>query len=321
MGVEFLNSQPTLFASDVRTRRQEKTGKKTVSKTDKASAIKEKEKTAKEQPVPGPGQISSFPELTRSQRWKEEQKMLIDSSRYIKPIEPGNLYSIEEISRQLYLPSDVRSHSESDWLVLIALITVTLLASFRDIFDKYLRQLFFSLFSYTASIKMFHERNYNILHGAYRLEAFFYMVLSLFLFLLLKTFGASFNMNEFILFLICMAVVIFYFFLKKTIYKTVGYVNERREEILEIVFNFSNYNRILGLFLSPLVAIAGFYPLKNPQVLFYCGFILIGIFYFLFLLRGAKILLKNQFSIHYLFLYLCTLEILPLVLIGKLILV
>jgi hypothetical protein len=101
----------------------------------------------------------------------------------------------------------------------------------------------------------------------------------------------------------------------------IGFISEGTREFSEIQFNLTNFYRVLGLLLFPIVALLGFLPMDNPQYLAFAGISLMVFFYLLFLLRSGKILLRNRVSIQYLFLYLCTLEILPLVLIGKLVLV
>jgi len=49
------------------------------------------------------------------------------------------------------------------------------------------------------------------------------------------------------------------------------------------------------------------------------GLVMTFIFYLFTLNRGIKILMKKQFSVFYLFLYLCTLEFLPILLFLKVI--
>jgi hypothetical protein len=68
----------------------------------------------------------------------------------------------------------------------------------------------------------------------------------------------------------------------------------------------------------PLSGVIAFIPLSKVKVLLFAGAVLIGLFFLMSLLRGGKIFLKKQFSISYLILYLCTLEILPLILLYNL---
>ena len=264
--------------------------------------------------------LTAFPVLTRYQRWKEEQTLLIDTSRYIQPIQAHSYFVPEIKIRDLNLAGKERHFIQNDWLVAVLLLALIIFASIRSAYAKYLGHLMKSVFYYPAAIKMYSEKNYPLVHGAYRLEIYFHLVASAFIFQVVNTFSDGLGLNKYLLFLICFGLVLIYFQLKKTIYRVIGYVTEGRQEFSEIQFNLSNYYRVLGLMLFPFVALIGFLPMKEPHYMTFTGIGLMIFFYLLFLLRSGKILLRNRVSIHYLFLYLCTLEFLPLVLIGKLVL-
>jgi hypothetical protein len=80
-----------------------------------------------------------------------------------------------------------------------------------------------------------------------------------------------------------------------------------------------NVNRIAGLVLFPVVLLVAYYPGEDPAIPVVTGIIVAFILYFMLIYRGTIILLKKQLSIFYLFLYFCTLEFLPLVLIYKIV--
>jgi hypothetical protein len=80
-----------------------------------------------------------------------------------------------------------------------------------------------------------------------------------------------------------------------------------------------NFNRIAGLILITIISFIAFYHWENRVFPVIVGLFIVAIFYLFLLQRGIKILLKKQLSIFYLFLYLCTLEILPMLLIYKIV--
>jgi hypothetical protein len=121
-------------------------------------------------------------------------------------------------------------------------------------------------------------------------------------------------------YLICLGIVIGYFFAKRLIYYILGVLTESKAEVQEYLFSITVFNRVLGLFLLPVTATIAFVPLSQVEPILVVGLAIIGIFYLMSLIRGAKIFLKKHFSISYLILYLCTLEILPLLLIYNLLL-
>lgn len=254
----------------------------------------------------------------RQWRWLHEKKMLIDGSRYIQPKNEVKLVSsVIAESNKLSLPIREINHTNTDWLTILLLLVTILLASVRFAYSKYIGNLFQSLINYSTSYRMFRERNYPFLHGAFRLEAIFYLIFSIFLFQIIQYFHLAIVHKSFTFYALSLLGVLLYFFVKKIIYSTLGMVFEGALETKEYLFNMDNFNRMLGLVLFPIVALINYYPTENPVFMVFTGIITIAIFYVFQLQRGIYILLKKQFSLFYLFLYLCSLEFVPLILIYK----
>jgi len=251
-------------------------------------------------------------------RWLREQKMLIDTSRFIQPRNNVNLVSSVKIDEKgLGLPIKEFGRINNDWITLILLLVLILFASVRNTYSKYMSHLFQSVVNYSTSFRMFREKNYPVLHGAYRLELYFYISVSIFLYLVFGFFQLEFFRHGFLFFVICLGAVFIYFFGKKLLYQLLGSMFEGRQITNEFLFNMDNFNRVTGLFLFPVIALIAFYPFENPLLPVVLGIFIVAVFYLLLLQRGILILLKKQFSLFYLFLYLCTLEFLPLLLIYK----
>ena len=88
------------------------------------------------------------------------------------------------------------------------------------------------------------------------------------------------------------------------------------EEVEESVYNMDIYYKVLGVFLLPVVT---FHAIGNKfnEITLWIMAILIGLFYLASVIRSIYIGNRKGISIFYLILYLCMLEILPLVLIFK----
>jgi hypothetical protein len=105
--------------------------------------------------------------------------------------------------------------------------------------------------------------------------------------------------------------------MKKMAYKITGIITETVNETGEYLFNMDNINRVAGLFLFPVVLTGAFSTAINGKITVYTGILILFVLYLKLLYRGIKILFRKQFSIFYLFLYFCTLEFVPLVLLYK----
>lgn len=251
-------------------------------------------------------------------RWLRESKMLINGSRYIQPKKDAKLFSSVKVENsRLGLPIREKNNINTDWITILLLLAIILLASVRTTYSKYISNLFQSLVKNSTFSRMFREKNYPILHGAFRLEAFFYITVSIFLYQVIQYFQLTLANKNFTFYATSLTVVLSYFFVKKIVYSILGLVFESVLETREYLFNMDNFNRTLGLVLFPVVAIINYYPSENPVFMVFLGLFIVGVFYVFLLQRGVKILLKKQFSIFYLFLYLCSLEFVPLFLIYK----
>ncbi len=262
-------------------------------------------------------QAQSKPTLAQIRYWRRlrEQKLLIGDSRYIEP--RNDVYLAGTVIPDNYgmgLPSREINSSGADWLTVTFMLVLVVFASVRNSYSKYLNNLFKGIVNYSTSFRMFREKNYPFLHGAYRLEFFFYIVFSVFMLQVINFLPVEVNHSDIKLFFICLAVTLAYYFFKKLAYQLSGIITERNEEAGEYLFNMDNINRVAGIILFPLVITGVFFPYSNNRFYVIPGLLILLILYLKLLQRGFLILFKKQFSIFYLFLYFCTLEFVPLVL-------
>jgi hypothetical protein len=166
---------------------------------------------------------------------------------------------------------------------------------------------------------MFREKNYSILHGAFRLEVLYYIVLSVFIFQVIVLVSAEKTLFSLLFYAKTLVAVVLYFLGKKLAYHALGSIFIDANDTREFLFNMDNFNRGAGIILFPVVALIAYYPSDDPMIAVFLGVLTCLVFYVMLLKRGISILLKKQFPIFYLFLYLCTLEILPLLLIYKIV--
>ncbi len=244
-----------------------------------------------------------------------EEKIFIGDSRYL----PDTAYVEKIMWKGLNMSPREKSQFEGDWLTGIMFLSLILLASVRGGYAKYISVLFQSLFNYSTAFRMFREKNYSILHGAIRLELLFYMVLSIFILQVFVEVSTDSSVLSLRWYSLILAAVVSYFLLKKLAYYSLGSIFTSATDTKEFLFNMDNFNRVTGIILFPVVALIAYLPFENPLVAVFLGALTIIAFYLMLIKRAVSILLKKQFPIFYLFLYLCTLEILPLLLIYKIV--
>ena len=233
----------------------------------------------------------------------------------LKPIEANQIgFLTEQVGTDIILPVRKIEKGTPDWIVGLAVLVLVLLATVRLFFHNYFRQLFRSAFSFSSASRMFREKSLSITHASFRIDIIFFLIFSLFLFQVGQTFQIDFRLSGIIEYLIFLGGVLTFFMIKRFLYLVQGGLSKSIPETSEFLFNMNNYNRILGLLLFPVCMVIAFTPLAEADLVILAGFVLVGVIYILLILRGIKILMRKHFSIFYLILYLCTLEILPLLL-------
>jgi hypothetical protein len=259
------------------------------------------------------------------QEWSQFRKEYDNFYDYRKNLlEPLPYDSLHTVLKkvEVVFPGKKLLRNNPDWLVGVLVLAFFLFATVRLIFNKYLSQLAQATINYSTFIRVFRERYFNMLHASFRLDLIFLLTMSLFGYQFISSYKINFGTTKsFYVYLVCMAMVIGYFMVKKVIYYLIGILTESRSEVQEYLFSITVFNRVLGLFLLPLTAIIAFVPIYQTNLLLFTGLGIVIIFYLLSLIRGGKIFLKKHFSIFYLILYLCTLEFLPLLLIYNILLI
>lgn len=224
----------------------------------------------------------------------------------------------EQPAKPYGYPGKVMKSEGQDWTFFLILIGWTVFASLQFGFSKYIVQVFQSIFNFSAAARLFRERGYSNNFGVFRLNVLFFLFLPFSIFLIARDNGMSMTGSAGVEFyLIVFGVVNAYFMLKIFFYKILGSIFSQRETTGELVFNMMLYHNVLGLILLPVATIHAWIPVAAPFSLFIVPG-LIAVFYLLSLIRSIYFALREGISIFYLILYLCALEILPILLVVKL---
>ena len=219
------------------------------------------------------------------------------------------------------LPDHPMKASGNEWVFGVLIIVLFLFISVRLVFNKYITNVFQAVLNQQTSSRMFREKNYKFFHGAHRLNLIFYLTGGLFAYQYLSYESVSMVSGSFLRgYSICFGMLLGYFILKFSVLLGLGALVDRKNEFSEYVFNITIYNKVLGLILGVVTFCIAFLPVQVKNIWLITGLGTVMIIYLLSLIRGALIFIKRHFSIFYMILYLCTLEILPLLLIFKFIL-
>lgn len=204
---------------------------------------------------------------------------------------------------------------QPSWVMVIIVLSLMLLgylySAFNSRFSAFIKAVFISRFSVQASRE---ERSLS--HPvSLLLSVNFILIVSLFVLQLFSSgaffhSGTDFSLPSFFL----IALIIFCVYAVKTVFlKVTGFILDKQEILEEYNFTIFLVNQFLGLALLPAVIFAAYGPPEWASGVLLTGVILCAAAFFLRIGKGiAAILERRNAPLFYIILYLCTLEILPL---------
>lgn len=206
--------------------------------------------------------------------------------------------------------------ASNSWVIFILILSFVFFAlSYRQ-GAKYLRHQFSSLFKVNVRGNMFDETtiNENQLKLSLLTLTFVTEGIAIYYALLHDTITSEKLVLPSII--MCILLCATYYLLQLVVYRVLGNIFSNSSLSNTFIENFTSINLFIGLFFSPAILSMLFIPQVTPIALYTCL-----IFYILarllIIYKGISIFLLHLFGILYLILYLCALEITPIILIKK----
>ncbi len=251
-----------------------------------------------------------------------------ESQRYYSPdkVMSGKNFTAQTVSSrsyEAYLISDdpfpdhgTVSLGGNDLILGITLLSLVLLTLVKVFYERYLEPVFASVFSYKIAFDLFRDKNINTRNTLFFLQIIFLINSGLFLvfafdFFRINPFPPGLGvLGTFILYSLCVGLL--YFFRIFLMWFT-GYLFDRKKIFSEYAHNISLFAKSYGLLLFPFIAGMMYAPENWRHLFVYVGLAAAALYYVAQVPRGIKLLQNKEFSVFYLFLYLCTVEIIPLI--------
>ena len=139
--------------------------------------------------------------------------------------------------------------------------------------------------------------------------------ISMFIYLSAPMLGLGAGIPPWLLYLAIVAFFYGFWLVKSLMVQVLSWMFSTGEHSRDLLMNMHLYNLFTGLVLLPLLPLMAY---AQPLVFFYISLIIIGLIYFFRFLRLGFVGIRfEKFSVFHLILYLCTLEILPLIVLAK----
>lgn len=210
-----------------------------------------------------------------------------------------------------------KSEPSSDWIAGLMILCLIVIATIRAVSPRRLDQVFRSaaLPYYVNQL----EREGNLLTERMSLALGFvyFTSLSLLLYKLAVVFspGLLRDLNGIVVFVAIFTASLVFYTLKMVAVSLIGNVFKTSKVTHDYLVNNLIFNIVTGILLFPAVILCIY--MDRPVYLWVAGSIAVSLLIYRFI-RSFMIGLSNtRYSVFYLFLYLCTLEILPLAIAAK----
>ncbi|MCB8995060.1 MAG: DUF4271 domain-containing protein [Bacteroidales bacterium] len=208
-----------------------------------------------------------------------------------------------------------------DWLFLLSILILAAIAAARVIYGKFLNSLWSSAFSYQFASKVYQEHGIVQKRFGYGLVLLYLINGALFLYLLNSFFepGIFVEKGFYIVwqsFLVLSVLIVS----RILIMRFAGFVFRRQDLFSGFLHHYFIYNKIIGIVLIPFLFAIPYTQGKLQEIIVFTGITLVLSLLVLRLVRLAFFVLKNVVLFFYLILYLCILEIIPVLVVIKLLL-
>ena len=203
-------------------------------------------------------------------------------------------------------------------VTLFLICGLALLAVIKYRFGKNLTETFRSFFSYRQVLRLYEERRESERQATLLSNILFALVVGIFISVVLPFFGISplWGSYTWSILFFSLATGLLYI-LKACVWQILGVVFMVQSFSRLYIYNMFLYNRNIGLFILPLVAVIPYVTAAMMPYVVYSILIIVALSYLFKLWRIFQIILGFNVSVFYFILYLCTLEILPLLLFVK----
>ena len=215
---------------------------------------------------------------------------------------------------------DSKYHYQPSWVMIVIVLSVMILGYLFSAFNSRFIAVIKAFFSNRFTEQLSREEHSLSHPSSVFLSANFLVTSSLFILLAIFSQGNFAVLDfSFLSFLLVVGIVLGIYFIKILTLKILGFIFDKTIVVNEYIFIIYLVNQIIGIAFIPVIIFIAYgqHTLAN-------AFVFIGVLLFIFslIIRVGKgtitVFASGEVTPFYLFLYLCTFEILPLLLGWKL---
>lgn len=249
-----------------------------------------------------------------------------------QPTQANNVSQILVPKAETATPKDTSTYTEepiqrpqkeeypNDWILGILLLSFIIFLITRFFYHKHLNNIRKAAFTRTISQRIFQDQNLISRRTWFFLNVIFVINSSLFIYEVLSFYNVPMgtNWHPAVWILLFSSGITIVYFSKYLACHITGILFDRHSLFAEYIHIVLLYNKNIGIYLFPVIIALPYIPghLKSPVILLGMG---IWAWFFLWrIIQSLQLVFQKNVSVFYLILYLCTLEILPILIIYRL---
>ncbi len=213
------------------------------------------------------------------------------------------------------------SNEISDWFTISLIALVALFTWFRFFYYRIFRQLYTSFYNITTTNQIVRDESVLLQRASLILSVISYMLMGLFLYQLsiFLAWDMGILQGGLMRFVFLSLSVAIAYSVKMISLRFLSSVFEIEKPVALYIFNIFLMIMMIGLLLLPINILLAYGPLEYRPYVVLVALSIIALLFLYRIIRAIGIWLGiSGFSLFYLFLYLCTFEIAPLLIIWKL---
>ena len=219
------------------------------------------------------------------------------------------------------LVSEERKPAGKEALFYILTGLLFFFALIKLLFNKYVTNLFGLVFRASLRQKQIREQLLQTPLPSLFLNIFFVIVAGLYIFFLLQHYQTVQATGFWLLLLYCTLAVGVVYLVKFTVLKFTGWIFNIRDAADTYIFIVFLVNKLLAIFLLPLLIVMTFSLASWASTLLTLSYVMVVVFFaYRYIVSFAPVRREVKVSQFHFFMYLCAFEIIPLLLIYKVLL-
>lgn len=227
-------------------------------------------------------------------------------------VKPSDSLIHIESSQYLNTTNTISQDINPDWLMGIIIGSLIVLASLRLFFNKFFDQVLVAMWNLQLGSKFLRDQGIFSRRVGFVLNINFIFIFGLFIYLVLNHFNINpFSLKPILAYLVYTSTFAIILLIRYILTVLTGLVFNQETLFREYLYHILIIYKNLGIFFIPVVFCAAYIQENLRIYVIIFALVLIAMAYVFRFIKGFQIIIKKDVLIFYLILYLCTLEILP----------